>query len=178
MRHILRRRELVEDRWRYLGEVTGDAAEGNASGAEAGGYSGPLIVPFAEFRANLAKWRAHPGPLGVRMSPADRIEDLVEDLPRLALIAVEFPTPTDGRGYSHGRILGTRLDFKGELRAVGAVKQDQIFFMARCGYDTFELAAGEKVVEAASAMQRFTVAYQPADPRVTITRQRFFARGG
>ena len=71
----------------------------------------------------------------------------------------------------------TRLKFAGELRAVGAVKQDQIFFLARCGYDSFELAAGENVEEAVRALQRYTVAYQPADPRVTISKQRFFARG-
>ncbi len=163
MRHILRRRELVEDDWRYPGEAAADAA--------------PLIVPFAEFRTHPAKWRVYAGPLGVRMAAADKVEDIGEDLARLSLVAVEFPTPTDGRGYSHGRILRTRLKFAGELRAVGAVKQDQIFFLARCGYDSFELAAGENVEEAVRALQRYTVAYQPADPRVTISKQRFFARG-
>ena len=163
MRHILRRREFVADDWTYAGEPAAEAA--------------PLIVPFAEFRAHAAKWRAYAGPLGVRLSAADRVEDLGEDLARLSLVAVEFPTPTDGRGYSHGRILRTRLQFKGELRAVGAVKQDQVFFLARCGFDSFELVAGENVEEAVRALQRFTVAYQPADSRVPIGKQRFFARG-
>ncbi len=160
MRHVLRQRELIADPWRYLGEA-----------AEA---TDPLIVPFAELLAKGSKWLEYGGRLGVRVSPAERVEDLAHDLPRLSLIAVEFPSPTDGRGYSHGRILRTRLGFKGELRAVGAVKQDQVFFLARCGFDAFELATGENVEEAARALQRYTVAYQPADPRVAIVRQRFF----
>ena len=163
MRHILRRRELIEDDWRYVGETVAEAAA--------------LIVPFAEFRTNPGKWRTYPGALGVRLTAADRVEDIGADLTRFTLIAVEFPTPTDGRGYSHGRILRTRLQFQGELRAVGAVKQDQIFFLARCGFDSFELAEGENVEEALRALQRYTVAYQPADARVPISRQRFFARG-
>ena len=161
MRHILRQRELVEDNWRYFGEAAGD--------------TDPLVVPLAEFRANLSKWRAYGGPLGVRLSPADRVDDVTEDLQRLSLVAVEFPTPTDGRGYSHGRVLRTRLGFQGEVRAVGAVKQDQVFFLARCGFDAFELAAGENVEESVRALQRYTVAYQPADGRVAISQQRFFA---
>ena len=164
MRHILRRRELIEDDWRYLGESAGE--------------QDPLVVPLKEFRADIAKWRAYPGPLGVRVSPADKVEDLAQDLPRLGIVVVEFPTFSDGRGYSHGRVLRTRLSFQGELRATGVVKQDHIFFLARCGFDSFELAAGENIEESIRALQRFTVAYQPGDPRVPIQRQRFFTRSG
>ncbi|TLY77187.1 MAG: DUF934 domain-containing protein, partial [Gammaproteobacteria bacterium] len=67
-----------------------------------------------------------------------------------------------------------RLRFKGELRAVGAaVKQDKIFLLARCGFDSFELAAGENPVEALGALRRYDVAYQPAEPHPAIKRQRF-----
>ena len=163
MRHILRQHKLVEDNWRYLGE---EAAESDA-----------LIVPWAQLRADPEKWLARSAPLGVRVAPADKVEELKEYLPRLSLVAVEFPTVTDGRGYSLGRVLRTRLNFQGELRAVGVVKQDQVFLQARCGFDSFELAAGENVEEATRALQRYTVAYQPEDPRVAIRQQRFFPRG-
>jgi uncharacterized protein (DUF934 family) len=162
MRRILRRRELIDDEWRYLGEA-GDTTDAS-----------PLIIPLAELRGNPNRWRARTDPLGVRIGPAERVEDLSEHLAQLRLIAVEFPSATDGRGYSHGRILRTRLQFRGELRAIGLVKQDQIFLMARCGFDAFELAAGEDEQEALRALQRYTVAYQPADPGVVIERQRYF----
>jgi uncharacterized protein (DUF934 family) len=162
MRHILRRRELVADDWRYWGE---DGTDNTA-----------LIVPLAEFRTNIERWRAYSGPLGVRLSPADAVETLAEDIHRLSLVAAEFPGPGDGRGYTQGRLLRSRYHFKGELRAVGAgVKQDLLFIMSRCGFDSFDLAAGQKIEEALKALARYTVAYQPAEPVPSITQQRYRA---
>jgi uncharacterized protein (DUF934 family) len=161
MRHILRRRELVEDDWRYLGEDGAGAA---------------LIVPFAEFRTNIDRWRAYTGPLGVRLSPADEVESLAGDIHRLALIAAEFPGAGEGRGYSQARLLRARFQFKGELRAVGAgVKQDLLFIMSRCGFDSFDLAPGQKLDEAIRALDRYSVAYQPAEPVPAIKQQRYFS---
>jgi uncharacterized protein (DUF934 family) len=162
MRHILRRHELVADDWRHLGE---DAAE------DAG-----LIIPLAQLRGDAERWRRRRGPLGVRLSPADAVEELAAELPRFALVAVEFPNPVDGRGYSQARLLRERLLFRGELRAVGAgVRQDQVFLLARCGFDAIELAAGEDLEAARRALTRYQVAYQPGAPEVTVRRQRFFS---
>jgi uncharacterized protein (DUF934 family) len=167
MRRILRRREVVEDDWRVAGEDGADEASNPA-----------LIVPFAEFRTHIAKWRAYPGRLGVRLSPADAAEDLAEDIQRLSLVAAEFPSAGEGRGYTQGRLLRSRLQFKGELRAVGAaVKQDLLFILARCGFDSFELAAGQKVEEALKALDRYSVAYQPAEPVPSIRQQRYSVAG-
>src|ERR1700675_5132480 len=128
MRGILRRREIVVDDWIHLGE---DAADGAA-----------LIVPLAELRKDPGGWWQWSGRLGVRLTPVDRVEELAEELARLDLVAVEFPSPVDGRGYSQARLLRERLGFRGELRAVGAgVPIDQVFVLARCGFDALELAA-------------------------------------
>ena len=167
MRRILRRRELVEDDWVHLGEAGADTAD-DAS----------VIVPWAEFRAHADTWRAHKGRLGVRLAPADAAEELAADLPRFSLVASEFPGPGEGRGYTQARLLRSRFAFKGELRAVGAgVKQDLLFIMSRCGFDSFELAPGQKVDEALAALDRYSVAYQPAEPVPSICQQRFFAAG-
>jgi uncharacterized protein (DUF934 family) len=170
MRRILRRRELVQDEWRYLGEDGASAADeaGNA------GARAAVIVPFAEFRTNIARWRAYSGPLGVRLSPADKVEDLAEDIQRLSLVAAEFPGPGDGRGYTQARLLRSRLHFKGELRAVGAgVKQDLLFSMSRCGFDSFDLAPGQKIEEALTALDRYSVAYQPAQTVPSVRQLRY-----
>ena len=162
MRRILRRREIVMDDWIHLGE---DAADGAA-----------LIVPLAELRKDPERWWRWSGRLGVRLTPVDRVEELADELPRLDLVAVEFPTPVDGRGYSAGRLLRERLGFRGELRAVGAgVRQDQVFLLARCGFDAIELVDGEDPVAARRALQRYDVAYQPGSPETAIRKQRFFA---
>jgi uncharacterized protein (DUF934 family) len=163
MRHILRRRDIVEDSWRYLGE---EVAPGD-----------PLIVPLAELRAERERWWNWTGRLGARLKPSDRVEDLTADLPRLDLVAVEFPNPGDGRGYSQARLLRERLRFRGELRAVGSgVRQDQAFLLARCGFDCLEPAAGANLEAVRAARSRYDVAYQPGAPQVLLRRQRFFGR--
>jgi len=181
MRSILKRRELVADEWRYLDEVRADIADVTEAKQLAAGWVDALIVPFVKFRAEPASWSAHDGRLGIRLTPVDPVEELAEHLPRLSLVAVEFPGPGDGRGFSQGQLLRSRLHFMGELRAVGAgVKQDLLFLMARCGFDAFELAPGQRLDEALAALERYSVAYQPGtrapgDALPAIRRQRFFA---
>jgi uncharacterized protein (DUF934 family) len=163
MRQLLRRHEIVADEWRYPDELSGSAS------ADA------VIVPLAELREN-AVWRAFEGRLGVRIAPAIRVEDLTGELPRVQLVAIEFPGPGEGRGYTTARLLRQRYGFRGEIRAVGAVKQDQIFPMVRSGFDAFELAPGEDIHAAARALQRYSVAYQPGAATLPgIQRQRYFA---
>ena len=162
MRHILRQREWRSDHWRYLGE---DFLPGEG-----------VVVPFAELARERERWWAWDGRLGVRLAPLDRVEDLAQDLPRLDLVAVEFPSPGEGRGYSQGRLLRERYGFRGELRAVGAaVKQDLVFLLGRCGFDAIELASGEDVAAARRALTRYPVGYQPGHRPLPAGRQRFYA---
>ncbi len=162
MRRILRRHEVVADEWRLFREDATDAD--------------PVIVPLAELRKDTAAWLARKGLLGVRLAPAESVESLADVLPRFALVAVEFPNVGDGRGFSYGRLLRDRLRFTGELRAVGAgVKQDKIFLLARCGFESFELPPEENAQEALAALHRYDVVYQPAEPIEGIRQQRFFA---
>jgi len=167
MRRILKRRnaaaghEIVGDEWHLFGESASD--------------TDPVIVPLAEFRKDTPAWLARLGPLGIRLAPAESVESLADVLPKLALVAVEFPNVGDGRGFSYGRLLRDRLGFKGELRAVGgSVKQDKIFLLARCGFESFELPDTEKADEALAALRRYDVVYQPAEPIEGIKRQRYF----
>lgn len=159
MRNILRQRELVLDDWSYAGE---DAAAGVS-----------LIVSLADLRAGVTGAHAR---LGVRLAPADRVEELAAFLPRLSLVACEFPSPGEGRGYTQGRLLRERYAFGGELRAVGAgVRQDLVFLLARCGFDALELAPGEDVDAAIRALTRYDVAYQPGAVQVPLRGQRYYA---
>jgi uncharacterized protein (DUF934 family) len=162
MRRILRRREIVADDWNHLGE---DAADGAA-----------LIVPLTELRRDRERWWQWRGRLGVRLTPVESVEELTDELPRLDLVAVEFPNPGDGRGYSQAKLLRERLGFRGELRAVGAgVRRDQVFLLARCGFDAIELAQGEDPAAARGELERYDVAYQPGAGAVPLRQQRFFA---
>jgi uncharacterized protein (DUF934 family) len=164
MRRILRRHEIAADEWRLFGEDASDAD--------------PIIVPVAELRKDTDAWLARKGLLGVRLAPSECLESLADVLQQLTLVAVEFPNVGDGRGFSYGRLLRDRLGFKGELRAVGSgVKQDKIFLLARCGFESFELPPTEIAEEALAALERYDVVYQPGEPveGIRFRRQRLFA---
>lgn len=94
-------------------------------------------IPLPVFLANREAVLANPHPLGLLVSPGDRIEEAADDLGRFASIAIDFPAFTDGRGFSSARLVAERYGFAGEIRAVGDVLADQIPLMRRCGITAF-----------------------------------------
>jgi uncharacterized protein (DUF934 family) len=161
MGRVLRQREVVVDAWR-------DAPQGEDGACVP---ATPIIVPFARWFAEREVWLRRGGPLGVRVAPADPVDRLVDDLARLDLIAIEFGGIGEGRGYSQARALRQRYGYTRELRAVGCVSPDQVVFLARCGFDAFELPEAE-LEPARAALDRYTVAYQYADERIVRPRVR------
>jgi uncharacterized protein (DUF934 family) len=169
-RQLLRDNQIVIDDWQYLTELEPGVATGVAAAAAAAPVVAPtatiegagLIIPFDRWRTERDRWLAHPGRLGVVLLPAHKVEQLAPDLAHFALVAAEFPGPTDGRGYTQGRLLRERYQFRGELRAAGYVRRDQLFFLARCGFNSFQLAENE-LAGAATAFSTYTAEYQPAN---------------
>ncbi len=148
-RQLLRDGLIVDDDWTYLApDVAADPAA--------------LIVPFDRWLAERERWSAYPGRLGVVLLPAQKVEQLVPDLARFALIGADFPGPSDGRGYTQGRLLRERYGFTGELRALGYVRRDQLFFLARCGFNSFQLGDAD-LTDAAGALSTFSAEYQPSN---------------
>lgn len=84
------------------------------------------------------------------------------DLDRLKLIVLHFPKFTDGRAYSQARLL-RRAGYTGELRAAGAVLRDQLPFLLRCGFDSFDSEQPGFGEALAKAETLFSAAYQPAE---------------
>ena len=103
---------------------------------------------------------ASPPPDMAVLEAGDDPASLVDALDGLTTIAVRFPAFGDGRGYSIGRLLRERYGYRGELRAIGAVARDHLYFMAQCGFDAFELRAGEDPREALAAFDDFSDGYQ------------------
>jgi uncharacterized protein (DUF934 family) len=149
-RQLLRDGVVVDDEWSYLAEV------------QDGAPAAALILSLAEWQGGRDAWLARGARLGVTLQPADHVDQLVADLPRLALVAAAFAGPSEGRGYSQARILREQWGFTGELRATGYVRRDQLFFMARCGFNSFELPDSE-LGAAATALSTFSRAYQPSN---------------
>ena len=99
------------------------------------------------------------------LEPTDDPAILAGALGGARVIAVNFPKFGDGRGYSIGRLLRERYGFQGELRAVGEVARDHLYAMAQCGFDAFELRAGEDAQEALAAFGDFSENYQATAAR-------------
>ena len=100
--------------------------------------------------------------LGVRLPPGTELSSVKPFIPRLSLIAVEFPDFRDGRGFSLARSLREHCRYDGEIRALGHLLPDQYVFLLRCGVDTVEVPSCNDLAPWRQALSQFSFAYQPA----------------
>lgn len=96
----------------------------------------------------------------LRLEPTDDPASVAERLARVARVEINFPKFGDGRGYSIARLLRERYGYRGELRAVGQVARDNLYYLEQCGFDAFELREGEDAAEALAAFDDFSSSYQ------------------
>ena len=118
---------FVADPWRALEDDAAIPARGH------------VVLSLEQWREQRAALGGSAQPLGLALAPGAPLGEIAADLARFALIALAFPKYTDGRGYSLAHSL-RKLGFAGELRATGNVLFDQLQLMARCGFDSFEIA--------------------------------------
>jgi uncharacterized protein (DUF934 family) len=138
--------------------------------------SGPLLLPVSRWwsrqdRAILAGERLSLD--GIWLGPDDEVEALKPFLSALPLIAVDFPSFRDGRGYSQAYLLRTRLGWGGELRAIGDVLRDQLSHMRQCGFDCFAVREDKSIEDALKGLAGVSVAYgrSAIEPRPLFRRR-------
>jgi uncharacterized protein (DUF934 family) len=166
---FIKDRKLARNQWQLL-----KAADGELPALPA---SGKVIVPLTIWRASREQLLARPDGVGVCLGPTDDPGEIAADLRHLKVIAIHFKTFNDGRGYSTARLLRERYGWRGELRAVGDVLRDQIFYLARCGFDAFELQDGQDVDAVIAAFHDFSERYQAAvDQPLPLFRRREIAK--
>jgi uncharacterized protein (DUF934 family) len=148
---VIKDRRIVDDDWVLLAADSALPATGD------------VIVSLSQWNEALQAggFAGRAGKVGVRLKSNESPEQ-IQALEQAPLIAIEFPSFTDGRGYTSARLLRDRHGYRGELRAVGDVLRDQLFYMARCGIDSFALKAGKDIEGALSAFLDFSVTYQAA----------------
>lgn len=140
---------VISDPWRCIGS---EDELGEACNA-APQY---LILSIPLWRVHgkhLAEW-GHS--VGVWLGPEDEPEEMISALASLPVIAIEFSTFTDGRGYSQGRILRERMGYTGDLRAIGDILRDQTYLLHKCGFSSFALRADQSPEEAVAALKDFS----------------------
>jgi uncharacterized protein (DUF934 family) len=135
--------------------------------------TGSVLVSAARFFAAIPEFSQRHAPIGVIWPNNRKPAELAPHLDGLALVALVFPSFRDGRAYSQARLLRERYGFRGELRATGDVLRDQFLFLARSGFDAFEIKKEADADAFAAVLNRFSVVYQPgADDQIALLRRR------
>jgi uncharacterized protein (DUF934 family) len=129
-----------------------------------------VIVTLARFQGERDNLFAHHAPVGVRLASNENPTVIKDDLHRIAVVVLEFPKFRDGRGFSWARMLRTRFEYKGEIRATGDYLYDQLAFMHRTGIDAFEVRQDFSLEKFAAALREITHPYQPAADGVATIR--------
>ena len=133
----------------------------------------PILVPLDRFRSEGDAWLDRGLAVGVKLASDEAPDSLSNVLPRLKLVALDFPIYRDGRAYSSAALLRERLRWTGELRAVGDVLREQAWLMVRAGFDSFTPADGSRAAQWAEKAGHFRHVYQPApDGRPPAWRER------
>ena len=99
---------------------------------------GDFIIDAVRLKDDPALLGPRKGRLGVLLMNTVNAEELAPHLPKLSLVALEFPSFNDGRAFSQARVVRHSLGFKGEIRATGKPMADQAGHLLRCGFDAFE----------------------------------------
>ena len=111
---------------------------------------------------------------GIWLDSEDNTASLSDrDISSLSIIGIHFPVFVDGRGFSHARLLRERLDFQGEIRALGNFIPDQLGYLLRVGFTSFQFLEEVNLENALKICEPFSIKYQGdiADPRPIFLRR-------
>ncbi|QUX96019.1 hypothetical protein C0J08_11645 [Marinomonas sp. CT5] len=158
MPKLIKNGEIIDNTYQWLQEIDQETTSSSIVAAQ--------------------KWLAEKDSIGniagIWLEAGDGIECLENvDLSQFDVIGVHFPAFTDGRGFSYARLLRERLNYQGEIRALGNFIPDQLGYLLRVGFNSFQFN-DEVDLEKALALHRpFSIAYQGdvADPRPLFLRR-------
>jgi uncharacterized protein (DUF934 family) len=165
MREIIKDKAIVSDDWIVLKLAEGETPDGVTVAA------GKIIVPLTVWQAQRENLQER-AEIGVWIASHERPEELKGEVEKFAVIAVDFPKFSDGRGYSIAYNLRARLGYGGELRAIGDVLRDQMFYMQRVGFNAFATREDRSIQDALKALSDFSEAYQTSwDQKMPLFRR-------
>ncbi len=150
LRRIIKDRRIVDDGVVHLADDTPLPP------------AGPFTVSLARWRQDRQTLQARLADTGVRLPNDLDINELHAELQGVVRIVLEFPKFGDGRALSQARVLREQLGYTGEIRAIGDVQRDQLWYMYRCGFDAFEPRPDRSIEDALKAFSEMSVLYQPA----------------
>ncbi|MEO6976557.1 MAG: DUF934 domain-containing protein [Gallionella sp.] len=150
---IIKNRTISDDNWTVF------RLSGSDTPKSAVVPPGKVIVPLKVWQAQRDVLQVRTE-LGVWLASDERAEDLKNELAKFSIIAVDFPKFSDGRGYTIAHHLRARLGYSGELRAIGDVLRDQMFYLQRVGFDAYVTRFDKDIAEALKGLNDFSFFYQ------------------
>ena len=148
MPQVLKDNRLIDDSWTLLTEDSESLP------------SGDILLSYSQWQIFSDQLDSHDGSVGVIIEGNADIEDIIEPLLKLPLIAINFPKFADGRAFSSARLIRERYEYTGEIRAVGGFIRDQLYYLSRCGFNAFKFDDSVDLTESAKSLQDFSEAYQ------------------
>ena len=148
MPQVLKDKRIVDDSWTLLTEDSPSLP------------SGDILLSYYQWQTFSNQLDSHNGSVGVIIEGSADIEDIIEPLLKLPLIAINFPKFADGRAFSSARLIRERYGYSGEIRAVGHFIRDQIYYLSRCGFNAFKFDEYVDLTESAKSLQDFSETYQ------------------
>ena len=144
---IIKNAEVVDDHWQLLDEDAEALPQGQ------------VLVPLVFWNEHQQDVAERPDDIGVWLASNELPEDIA-NLDSVPVVAVRFDNFMDGRGFSIARLLRERFGYQGEIRAIGNPIRDQLTYMARCGFNAFDLAEHYDAAEALESLKDFSENYQ------------------
>ena len=123
---------------------------------------GDISVPMNLWLDHKAELQARGFVVAVQIAADEFPEDFADQYGDISAIVLPMVAHIDGRSYSHAYKLRTRFNYKGEIRAIGDVKYDQLGFLTRSGCNAFELPESENLETALKAFSEMSDVYQPS----------------
>ena len=166
MQKLIKNGSLADNYWTILKVATGPEVLKAVPGKN-------LIVPLQFWQQNSTDCNEHSGEIAIWLESHELAEQIGEELHQLPLVALNFPAFADGRSYSNARELRQRFAYQGEIRAIGDVLRDQLYYMSRCGFDSFDLRSDQDPESCLQALTDFKTGYQAsiAEPDPLLRRR-------
>ncbi len=144
---IIKNGEVTQDNWTFIDDDTALNADYN-------------IISLTRWQNIDPETRKKSKHLGVRLESDVILEEVNKDFNNLDLIELYIPVFTDGRAFTHARLLRSRFDFTGDIRVSGDFMRDQVFYFSRVGVSSFALNEQDNAEEVIASLNDFSVTYQ------------------
>lgn len=121
---------------------------------------GDVIVPLALWQSRRDALKARAGKVGIWLAADQEPAEIGPDVANLPLIAIDFPQFADGRGYSSAKLLRERYNYTQELRAIGDVQRDQLYYLSQVGFNAFAIRSDRNPEREIAGLSDFSGSYR------------------